>query len=113
MEGDWHFKFQASIQYIIMLVLLHFHFYLCNSVNNAGFEDILLDTFYFSCPCDGFLGRLVLKAAYFHGSELCDARTGARISPKQGTLQRAAVAQKIFLLLRWNVEIRGGRPGPD
>ena len=57
MEGDWHFKFQASIQYIIMLVLLHFHFYRCNSVNNAAFGDILLDTFYFSCPCDGFLGR--------------------------------------------------------
>ena len=56
---------------------------------------------------------VVLKAAYFQGSELCDARTGARISPKQGTLQLAAVAQKIFLLLRWNVEIRGGRPGPD
>ena len=56
---------------------------------------------------------VVLKAAYFQGAELCDARTGARISPKQGTFKRAAVAQKIFLLLRWNVEIRGRRPGPD
>ena len=42
-----------KLQFIIKLVLLHFHF----SVNNAAFEDILSDTFYFCCPSDGFLGR--------------------------------------------------------